>query len=127
MSSDERPNTRATQSSLLHAIPSIPRDDNEPVFHEPWQAEIFATTLALFEAGVFTWPEWAHTLSNEIKRAQQAGDADLGDTYYHHWLNALERILIDKELGSQAQLSELYQRWDHAARTTPHGQAIVLR
>ena len=37
-------------------------------------------------AALFTWPEWAATLGDEIKRAQAAGDPDTGETYYRHWL-----------------------------------------
>ena len=29
-------------------------------------------TLALYRRGLFTWPEWAAALSEEIKRAQAA-------------------------------------------------------
>ena len=32
----------------------------------------------------------------EIKRAQAAGDPDTGETYYRHWLNALERLVAEK-------------------------------
>ena len=53
-------------------------------------------TLALHERGLFTWPEWAATLADEIKRAQAAGDPDTGETYYRHWLNALERLVAEK-------------------------------
>src|SRR5262249_47276843 len=69
-----------------------PRDADGPVFREPWEAQAFAMTLALYDRGLFTWPEWAATLADEIKRAQAAGDPDTGETYYRHWLNALERI-----------------------------------
>src|ERR1700730_19123346 len=74
------------------AVPSIPRDAEGPVFREPWEAQAFAMALALHERGLFTWPEWAATLADEIKRAQQAGDPDTGETYYHHWLAALQRL-----------------------------------
>ena len=67
-----------------------------PVFREPWEAQAFAMTLALHERGLFSWPEWAATLGDEIKRAQAAGDPDTGETYYRHWLNALERIVAAK-------------------------------
>jgi nitrile hydratase accessory protein len=60
------------------------------VFSAPWQAQAFALALALHERGVFTWPEWAQALAGAIRRAQAAGDPDLGDTYYRHWLDALE-------------------------------------
>jgi len=44
---------------------------------------------------VFTWPQWAAALSRQITQAQAAGDADLGDTYYQHWLLALESLVKD--------------------------------
>jgi nitrile hydratase accessory protein len=71
---------------------------DEPPFHEPWEAQAFAMTVKLHEAGHFTWPEWAAVLSEEIAEAQKRGDPDLGTTYYHHWLRALERIMVEKEL-----------------------------
>ncbi|HSK40535.1 MAG TPA: nitrile hydratase accessory protein [Arenibaculum sp.] len=74
----------------------MPRDDDGPVFREPWEAQAFALTLRLHESGHFTWPEWAETLAAEIAAAQAAGDPDLGDTYYRHWLRALERLLASK-------------------------------
>src|SRR5262245_66451423 len=75
------------------AVPSIPCDAKGPVFREPWEAQAFAMALALHERGPFTWLEWAATLSDEIRRAQAAGDPDTGETYYRHWLNTLERLV----------------------------------
>jgi nitrile hydratase beta subunit-like protein len=60
------------------AVPGVPCDADGPVFREPWEAQAFAMALALHEWGVFTWPEWATTLANEIKRTQQAGDPTPG-------------------------------------------------
>ena len=68
------------------ALPGIPRDDDGPVFREPWEAQAFAMALALHGHGLFTWNEWAATLAEEIRRAQQGGDPDKGETYYRHWL-----------------------------------------
>ena len=62
----------------LSALPLIPRDESGPVFKAPWEAQAFAMTVKLHAAGHFTWTEWATALSEEIKRAQAAGDADLG-------------------------------------------------
>ena len=69
-----------------------------PVFREPWEAQAFAMALALHERGLFTWPQWAAALSRQITQAQTAGDADLGDTYYQHWLLALESLVTDLPL-----------------------------
>ena len=109
------------------AIPGIPSDDEGPVFREPWEAQAFAMTLALHERGLFTWPQWAATLADEIKRAQAAGDPDTGGTYYQHWLNALERLVAEKGVTDPATLARYQHAWDHAADRTPHGQPIELR
>ena len=106
---------------------AIPRDaDGGPVFEEPWQAQAFAMTLKLHQAGAFTWPEWAEYLAQEIRRAQAGGDPDLGNTYYDHWLAALERIITDKGLIEAAQLAQRKADWAEAARITPHGKPIEL-
>jgi nitrile hydratase accessory protein len=80
-------------SRTLDDLRGVPRAADAPTFRDPWEARAFAMTIALHERGLFTWPEWAAALSSQIQLAQQAGDADLGDTYYQHWLNALETLL----------------------------------
>src|SRR6266852_2764297 len=86
------------------AVPSIPRDAEGPVFREPWEAQAFAMALTLHRRGLFTWGEWAATLAAEIKRAQAAGDPDTGDTYYRHWLGALERLVAEKGVADPTTL-----------------------
>ncbi|HEV8680672.1 MAG TPA: nitrile hydratase accessory protein [Stellaceae bacterium] len=113
--------------TIVAALPSLPRDAGGPLFREPWEAQAFAMTLALYRKGLFTWPEWAAALAEEIKRAQAAGDPDAGDTYYHHWLAALERLVADKGVADRASLKRYHDAWDHAADRTPHGTPIELR
>jgi nitrile hydratase accessory protein len=105
---------------------SIPHNDNGPVFSEPWEAEAFALAVSLNERGVFTWSEWAQILGDEIKKAQAAGDPDTGETYYHHWLATLERVLAEKGLTDPAQLARTRDAWAHACSRTPHGAPIEL-
>jgi nitrile hydratase accessory protein len=113
---------RAAQS-----IADLPADADGPVFREPWEAHAFALAVALHERGLFTWPEWAAALAEEIKRAQAKGDADAGDTYYRHWLNALERMIAVKNVTTEETLHRYRDAWDHAADRTPHGKPIELR
>ncbi len=107
-------------------LPGLPREDEEPVFAAPWQAQAFAMTLALYDKGLFTWGEWASLLGEEIKKAQQEGDPDLGDTYYHHWLKALERLVAEKGAAEPEALARSREAWKRAAERTPHGTPIVL-
>ena len=110
----------------LSVLPQIPRDADGPVFREPWEAQAFAMAVALHARGTFSWSEWAETLAAEIKRAQAAGDPDTGETYYRHWLAALEKLVAARALTSRAELATRRDQWDRAARATPHGQPIAL-
>jgi nitrile hydratase accessory protein len=109
------------------ALPGIPLGPDGPVFRAPWEAHAFAMVLTLHERGLFTWPEWAAALAAEIGRAQAAGDPDLGDTYYHHWLAAFERLVAHKEVTDEASLNRHRAAWRRAADRTPHGTPIVLQ
>jgi len=122
MSIDPQATARATA-----ALPNIPRDEDGPVFWEPWEAQAFAMALALNARGLFTWPEWAAALADEIKRAQAAGDADSGETYYRHWLATLEQFVAAKGVATSDTLHRYRDAWDHAADRTPHGSPIELR
>jgi nitrile hydratase accessory protein len=107
-------------------LPSLPRDADGPVFREPWEAQAFALAVQLREQGLFTWDEWAQVLGAEITTAQKSGDPDLGDTYYRHWLTALEHLVVTKGAATQAGLENTKSAWDRAAKATPHGRPIVL-
>jgi nitrile hydratase accessory protein len=112
----------------LHAaLPELPWDGAAPVFNAPWEAQAFAMTLALYERSMFTWKEWAECLSTAIGDAQAEGDPDQGNTYYVHWLTALERICTVKSLLKRSLLLQRRDDWDAAACRTPHGEPIELR
>jgi nitrile hydratase accessory protein len=117
----------AAARRATEALPGIPRDDGGPVFREPWEAQAFSMALALHQRGVFTWPEWAAALAEEIKRAQANGDPDTGATYYRHWLATLERLVAEKGIASEPTLARYRDAWDRAADRTPHGTPIELR
>ena len=115
-------------SELTSLLPDLPCDETAaPVFRAPWEAQAFAMAVALHQQGLFTWPEWAETLSAEIRRAQAAGDPDTGETYYRHWLNALEKLVVAKGAASDAALQARAKAWERAAKATPHGQPIILQ
>ena len=117
---------QAAAARATHEVPSIPHDNDGPVFREPWEAQAFAMTLALYERGLFTWVEWAAALAAQIKRAQGEGDIDTGETYYLHWLAALEKLVAEKNVATQDTLHRYRDAWDHACDRTPHGKPIVL-
>jgi nitrile hydratase accessory protein len=109
------------------AIPGMPRDDNGPVFHAPWEAQAFAMALALHQKGLFAWSEWSAMLGEQIKKAQAAGDPDTGETYYQHWLATLERMVAEKGAATTQALAQHYRAWERATHRTPHGKPIELK
>lgn len=119
--------TDATVALATGVLHDLPRNDDGPVFREPWEAQAFAMALSLHERGLFSWNEWAAALADEIKRAQQSGDPDDGTTYYRHWLATLETLVAAKGVAPFETLRRYRDAWDHAADRTPHGSPIVLK
>jgi nitrile hydratase accessory protein len=110
----------------LAALPRLPRDEGEPVFAEPWQAQAFALAVKLSEQGHFTWKEWASALAEELKAAADRGEPDDGTHYYEHWLVVLERLVTARGLSDAASLAARKDAWADAYRHTPHGKPVEL-
>jgi nitrile hydratase accessory protein len=108
-------------------LPQLPLDAGGPVFAEPWQAQAFAMAVRLSEEGHFTWKEWAAALAAELQAAADRGEPDDGSRYYHHWLAALEKLVIAKQLADPAALLARKEAWADAYRHTPHGKPVELR
>jgi nitrile hydratase accessory protein len=111
-------------SAAIPDLPAMPRDQDGPVFDEPWQAHAFAVAVRLAETGCFSWREWSAALSQQIRLAQEHHGPGVG--YYHHWLRALERLCVEKGLVNTPDLQRRKQEWQRAYLNTPHGQPIEL-
>ncbi|MEZ5649122.1 MAG: nitrile hydratase accessory protein [Burkholderiaceae bacterium] len=98
--------------------------DHEPVagaprvpaaFDTPWQAEAFALTVALNEAGWLDWQDWARALGAELAadanrddgtRALPCDDDPVAQAaYYRAWLRALERLCRERGWAGPLQLA----------------------
>ena len=110
----------------LDRLPLLPRDEDGPVFAEAWEAQAFAMAVELSRQGRFTWSEWAAALAAEIGVAKARGEPDRGDTYYHHWLAALEKLVTAKDLLRVEELTQRKKAWAEAAADTEFGRPIVL-
>ena len=111
----------------LATLPTLPRNEDGPVFEEPWQAQAFALAVKLSELGHFSWTTWARTLADELARAEARGEPDDGTHYYRHWVSALERLVVERGLSERSALTEQKAAWADAYRHTPHGQPVELR
>ena len=116
-----------TTLNEFEALPKLPRDEDGPVFAEPWQAQAFAMAVKLSQDGHFTWKEWAATLADELQAAAGRGEPDDGSRYYEYWLAALERLVMAKRLADEPELLNRKEAWADAYRHTPHGKPVELR
>lgn len=114
-------------SATLSLLPALPRDEDGPVFAEPWQAQAFALAVELSEQGHFTWKEWAEALAAELLAANARGEPDDGTHYYEHWVSTLERLVTAKGLTGRDALRARKDAWESAYRRTPHGKPVELR
>ena len=110
------------ESERLKALPRLPRDEGEPVFAEPWQAQAFALAVKLSEQRLFTLKEWAAALANELNAAASRGEPDDG----YHWLAALEHLVTAKGSADSANLVARKEAWADAYKSTPHGMPVKL-
>ena len=116
--------------------PRLPADHKGPVFAEPWHAQAFAMAVSLHAAGVFSWTDWAETLSQKIasdpeNSAEPALNTDTNPTdwnerYYQHWLAALEHLLTARGVADQDQITAMADAWRAAYLRTPHGEPVSL-
>ena len=75
----------------------IPLPDGNEVFSAPWHGELLALTISLYEKKVFDWALWTAALGNKLKDKSVSMEDDL-DYYYGSWLEALEELILSKEM-----------------------------
>jgi nitrile hydratase accessory protein len=76
---------------------SLPRDNGELVFEEPWQARALAIAVALVDKLGLPWDAFRHRLMDEVGRDPQR-------PYYESWCAALESMIVDLDLTTRAAL-----------------------
>lgn len=105
---------------------SGPASAPEPVFSEPWHAQVFAVTVHLNETGCFDWPEWAARFSKTLARNGLNKELDGGDDYFLAWLETLENFMAETGRVPPDQAHAVKAAWEQAYLTTPHGAPVHL-
>ena len=102
------------------------RPDADRPFEAPWHAAAFALVIGLYEAGLFSWQDWAATLARTLANDQNAGQLDGSDDYYQIWLQTLIELMQEKGLVDAKMLASIKAQWREAYLTTPHGKPVHL-
>ena len=90
----------------------ILREENEPVFHAPWERRVFAMTM-LAIGQIDTLDAFRHA----IERMDPVHY--LSSTYYEHWLAALETLAVDKGVLTQEELATGVVQTTSGSRAAP--------
>jgi nitrile hydratase beta subunit len=77
---------------------AVVREEHEPVFHERWEARMFAIASALLGAGVANVDEFRHAIERVPPHRY------LASSYYERWMRAVETLLIEKRTVTREAL-----------------------
>ena len=98
----------------------------DPVFEQPWHAQLFALTVSLNEQGYFSWPEWAEKFGATLKIHGVSRSLNGGEDYFLAWLDALEGFLSGRGLAQTDEMRMLKEGWTEAYLSTPHGSPVSI-
>ena len=109
-------------------LPFTSKADDQIIFQSPWHSQLFVITVQLSESGNFTWKEFVDVFGKSLNRARIKNEnLDGNDDYFNCWLEALEEIIILKEMGNSKILSVLKNDWVNAYLSTPHGDPVKIK
>lgn len=98
-----------------------------PPFDAPWQADLFALTVAFSESGHFSWADWTAAFGATLARHGKARALDGGQDYYAAWLETFETLLAARGVTSAEEMAHFTGAWRAAYLATPHGQPVGLK
>ena len=111
---------------MTKTSPAAPPPAAPSQFDEPWQADLFALTVALNEAGHFGWPDWATAFGATLSAHGRDRPLDGSADYFAAWLETLERVVAVRGLAAASDVDEIRIAWERAYLETPHGQPVRL-
>jgi nitrile hydratase subunit beta len=92
----------------MHGFGPIPREDNEPVFHEPWEGRVLGLMMT-------TGAHLKGNIDNTRSQSEMLPPATyLSLAYYERWFLRLERVCKEKGLVSADDLATLWAGQDIA-------------
>jgi nitrile hydratase accessory protein len=93
---------------------ALPRSNGELVFQAPWEGRAFGTAVVLSDRGTYPWTEFSEQLAKEI--AVEGADAS-PETYYEHWVAALEQLLLDRGIVTTEEIELRHHEYESGARS----------
>ena len=82
----------------MHGFGPVEIEQDEPIFHFPWEKRAFALTLASGYLG-----RWNLDMTRYAREHMPPAEY-LATTYYEHWLFGLQKLLVEQELVTAQEL-----------------------
>jgi len=96
----------------MQGMGSVLHEENEPVFHAPWEGRIYAINSSLRAMGVWNLDAWRHQI-------ELLPPVDyLRMSYYERWLRINEQLLVKHGLVTPAEMATGTPD-PESAKTTP--------
>ncbi len=89
----------------MHGLGRVDVEANEPVFHNPWEKAIFGSMIATMGQGLYNLDEFRHGI--EVMNPANY----LTSSYYEHWLETMEKNLVEKGLIDREELEARIQEF----------------
>jgi len=74
-------------------------EEKEPLFHAPWESRAMAITVAMGASG-----QWNIDLSRAARESLPPA-IYLSSSYYEIWIRALEKLMLERGMVTQAELT----------------------
>ncbi len=97
----------------MHGFGSIPREENEPVFHASWEGRMFGMLLNLGRHGVHD-PGGLRAALESMEPAQY-----LGSSYFERWLLITEKALVEKGFLTREELDSKFIDFQERPEAAP--------
>jgi nitrile hydratase beta subunit len=96
----------------MHGFGAVQVEPNEPVFHHPWEKKVFGIMVATMAQGMYNVDEFRFGI-------EQMNPADyLKSSYYEHWLESVQKNLIDKGVIKRSELEAKLRSLQRSGRVT---------
>jgi nitrile hydratase accessory protein len=92
---------------------ALPRKNGELVFEDVWEGRVFGLATAMHEGRHFEWDEFRDRLIEEIAHADREGEES---SYYERWLDAFERLLVERGLLSRDEVAARLAEFESGRR-----------
>lgn len=93
----------------MHGLGPIAPEADEPVFHAAWEGRMFGLFMASFAGGHFNVDEFRYAIE------RMAPAEYLESSYYAHWLHAVESLLVERGVLTEAEILSRMAQLQEAA------------